>query len=242
MSLQCVILAGGEGTRMRPATNDLPKTMLSVGGKPFAHHQLSLLAQCGVERVLYSTGHKGQLIRDFVRNGRAWNLNVDWVEDGPTLRGTGGALRAAMDAGALEEEFLVLYGDSYLPIEMVPVEESFRRSGLPALMTVFHNRGQWDVSNVLLCGQRVELYDKLRRDARSASMEHIDYGLSVLTRDVIRQRIGAGERADLADVFHALSLEGQLAGHLATERFYEIGSAAGLAEFDALMRARAPHA
>jgi hypothetical protein len=70
-------------------------------------------------------------------------------------------------------------------------------------------------------------YDK--RDP-TPDMRWIDYGLSVLTPEAL-----AGEEADLADVLHRLSVEGRLAGFAATERFYEIGTAEGLAETEAFL-------
>src|SRR5437764_14635375 len=78
--MQCVILAGGLGTRMRPWTEKTPKTLLPVGDIPFAHYQLSWLAGHGVTRVVYSIAVLGEQVRDFVGDGRRWGLVVDYVE------------------------------------------------------------------------------------------------------------------------------------------------------------------
>jgi hypothetical protein len=69
-------------------------------------------------------------------------------------------------------------------------------------------------------------------EATLRRMTHIDYGLSVLSRDLIATHVGRGQAADLADVFRDLSLTGELAGYEVTERFYEVGSPAGIADFD----------
>src|SRR5882724_3079057 len=119
--MQCVILAGGLGTRMQPLTRRLPKTLLPVLGRPFAEYQLGWLADQGVRNVVYCIGFLGDQVRAFVGDGRRWRLRVDYVDEGSLLMGTGGALRLASDAGVLEPGFLVLYGDSYLPIEMAAV-------------------------------------------------------------------------------------------------------------------------
>ena len=79
------------------------------------------------------------------------------------LRGTAGALRLALDEGALEESFLVTYGDSFLPIDFAAVFRAFTACGKPALMTVFRNDGRWDTSNVIFDGRMVTLYDKQRQ-------------------------------------------------------------------------------
>ena len=69
--LQCVILAGGRGERMRPMTDSLPKTLIPVGGVPFADHQLDWLARNGVESVVYCIGYRGDLDSRVRRQRRA---------------------------------------------------------------------------------------------------------------------------------------------------------------------------
>lgn len=233
--MQCVILAGGLGTRMLPLTARVPKVLLPVCGQPFAHHQLSWLARQGVDEVVFSIGHQGSQIREYVEDGRRWSLSVKYVDEGNELRGTAGALRLALNQGVLADSFLVLYGDSFLPVPFLPVWQAFQQSGLPALMTVYHNAGQWDTSNVIFEDQRLILYDKTRRDPRSNAMRHIDYGLSVLHRSVLHSRVPEGIKMDLADVFYQLCLESCLAGFEVHERFYEIGSPNGLADLEAYL-------
>jgi len=230
--VQCAILAGGLGTRVAALAPSVPKALIPVGGEPFASHQLSLLSQAGIRRVVYCIGHRGDAIRDFVGGGDRWGLEVAYVEDGDILLGTAGALRRAFDAGALDPAFFVLYGDSYLPIDYRAVWHAFVSKGTPALLTVFRNAGRWDTSNVLFEGGRVVLYDKRREDPRSAQMVHIDYGLSVLTREVLTELVPSGACVDLADVYKALSLEGELAGHEVHQRFYEAGSPSGLEDLE----------
>jgi NDP-sugar pyrophosphorylase family protein len=234
--VQCVILAGGLGTRVAALAPSVPKALIPVAGEPFAAHQLSLLARGGIRRVVYCIGHRGDAIRGFVGSGERWGLEVTYVEDGETLVGTAGALRRALDAGALDPAFFVLYGDSYLPTDYRAVWEAFRAGETPALLTVFRNEGRWDTSNVLFESGQVVLYDKRREDPRSARMVHIDYGLSVLTRGVVERLVPSGARVDLADVYRTLSLEGQLAGHEVHQRFYEAGSPPGLRDLEAYLR------
>jgi NDP-sugar pyrophosphorylase family protein len=154
--------------------------------------------------------------------GERFGVELRYRYDPPDLAGTAGAVRAALDD--LGERFLVLYGDTYLRIDYAEVERASR--GHVALMTVLENGGAWDTSNARFEDGRV-FYDKR---APAPDMRWIDYGLSVLTPAAL-----SGEEADLADVFHRLSVEGRLAGYAATERFYEIGTAQGLEETDAFL-------
>jgi NDP-sugar pyrophosphorylase family protein len=227
---------------MAAAAPTIPKALIPVAGAPFAHHQISLLARSGVERIVYCLGHLGHLVEEFVGDGSRWGVKVSYVSDGERLRGTGGAIRGALDAGVLDPSFLVLYGDSFLPIDYRAVWNSFQQSMSPALMTVFRNEGRWDTSNVLYAEGRVLLYDKRRRDARAEQMVHIDHGLSLLTREVVAGDIPPGQPSDLADLFHVLSVRGDLAGFEVFSRFYEIGSPDGLRDLEEHLSRGAPRA
>src|SRR5439155_16903061 len=185
--------------------------------------QLHRLAAQGVDRVVYSVGYRGEMLRDHVGDGSRYGLRVTWVDEGSELRGTGGALRLALDRGALDDAFFVLYGDSYLPVCMSEVERAWGGSGARGLMTVMRNEGRWVASNVVFADGRVIVYDKSRPRELRAEMLWIDYGLSILTRPVIEELVPSEGSADLADTFRRLSLAGSLAGLEVRERFYEAG-------------------
>ena len=230
--MDALILAGGLGTRLGSLAEARPKALMTVAGRPFAHHQLSWLRDQGVTGVIYSVGYLGDQIREFVQDGAAWGLRVRYVDEGEHLLGTGGALRLAADAGVLPPRFLVLYGDSYLQIDLTDLWRSHLDSGLPATMAVHRNEGRWDTSNVVFEDGRLIRYDKRRPPDWVDRMHHIDYGVSVLERDLVTTEIPAGAVVDLATVQHRLSVEGLLHGYEVDERFFEIGTPAGLAELD----------
>lgn len=229
--MQCVILAGGLGTRMRPFTERIPKAMIEVAGYPFAHHQLSLLARQGIQRVVYCIGYRGTMLRDYVGDGGHYGLAVHYVDEGDRLRGTAGAIRFALDTGCLDQGFLVLYGDSYLPINASKVWRASDQGRRP-VMTILRNNGQWDRSNVRYCDGRPLYYNKGISDPSEAGMHYIDYGLSVLTQSSILDNVPSDCVVDLADVFHSLSVAGELTGFPVSQRFYECGSLAGLRDME----------
>jgi NDP-sugar pyrophosphorylase family protein len=161
------------------------------------------LADEGVEHVVYSVGYRADMIREALGSGERFGLRIDYVDEGDDLRGSGGALRLALDRGILPEQFFVLYGDSYLRVNLAAVEERWNDPGKPALMTVLRNAGRWDRSNAVLHDGGV-FYDK-RAAAGASDMEWIDYGLSVTRADVIDGWLPPGGRGDLADLFNMLS-------------------------------------
>lgn len=217
------ILAGGLATRLRPITEKIPKALIEVAGRPFIYRQLDYLRGQGIARVVLCTGYLGEQIEAVVRDGRAFGLDVGYSPDGPTLLSTGGTLKRALPL--LGERFFVLYGDSFLPCDFHEVQQAFVSSGRPALMTVLHNGDRWDKSNVLFRDGLVIEYNKR---APRLEMEYIDYGLGILSAEVLSAY--PAQPFDLAEVYHQLSLAGKLSGHEVHERFYEIGSHEGLKE------------
>jgi N-acetyl-alpha-D-muramate 1-phosphate uridylyltransferase len=228
--LPVAILAGGVGSRLGPITETLPKALVEVAGAPFVAHQLRLLRREGVERAVLCVGHLGEQIEQIVGDGGRFGVAVAYSFDGKVLMGTGGALRRALPL--LGDAFFVLYGDSYLDVPFGPIERAFREQQQPALMTVFRNEGRWDTSNVLFDGTRIVAHDKR---APHPDMRHIDYGLGILTAKALAGR-SADRPFDLSEVYAALAADGRLAGHEVTQRFYEIGTPAGLKETDQYLR------
>jgi len=206
--------------------------MVEVAGEPFIAHQLRLLVREGIGDIVLCTGYLGEMIEAFVGNGAAFGCRVRYSSDGETLLGTGGALRRALPM--LGETFWVMYGDSYLDISFAPVFQAYEASGLPALMTVFGNEGRWDTSNVEFAGGRILRYNKVDR---TPAMSYIDYGLGIVAAETMRSQ-APGAAFDLADLYRDLAQQGALAGYEVTQRFYEIGSPAGLAEADSYLRGR----
>lgn len=232
--LPVAILAGGLATRLRPITEKIPKALVEVAGKPFIFHQLDWLKRQKIEQVVLCVGYLGQMIREKVGSGKPWGIDIQYSFDGDKLLGTGGALRKALSV--LGDEFFVFYGDSFLPIDFLPVQKAFQASKKQALMTFLKNQGRWDRSNVEAHQGRLIAYNK--RQPTSA-MEHIDYGLGVLSRRALESWQGDSS-FDLADLYQALALQGDLAGHKVTHRFYEIGSKEGLVEAEKFLKSQLP--
>lgn len=238
IDMQCLVLAGGLGRRMRPATESLPKCLLPVVDRPFVDWQLAWLVAEQVDRVVLSIGYRGDLVRDHVGDGRRYGLEVDYVDEGDHLLGTAGALRLAVDLGKLDSTFLAIYGDSYLPLHLRAVEAEHAKRDAPVLMTVYRDPGRLERPNAVFEDGMVTRYEKGLAEP-PPEMRYVDYGLSVWRREVIEMMVPSGEVVDLAAVFTVLSRTGGLAGYEAHERFYEIGSSDGLRDLEMRLRAEA---
>ena len=230
--LPVAVLAGGLATRLGSLTKQTPKCLLEVSGHPFIHHQLRQLRDQGVSKVVLCLGYMGEQVAEVVGDGSAFGLEVAYSFDGPELRGTGGAIRRALPL--LGEAFFILYGDSWLECRYADVQSAFEAAGTLALMTVFQNEGKWDTSNIEYRDGRILAYDKVNRNP---AMHYIDYGLGVLDRRAMDVVPEAGAY-DLASVYQEMLRRGELAGFEVVERFYEIGSVAGLEETRAHLAGR----
>lgn len=219
------LLCGGLATRLRPLTEQIPKALVEIAGKPFIDRQLSLLKRKGIRHVVLCLGYMGSEIERIVGNGEHWGLTVEYSYDGEELLGTAGALKKARRY--LADPFWVLYGDSYLDFDYAAVSDYFERAGQDklGLMTVFANRNHWDKSNVIFENGQISLYDKSKQDPR---MEHIDYGAAILRTKVLD--LVPKYPYDLAFLYSQLVESGLMSGYEVKDRFYEIGSYEGIAD------------
>ena len=158
MTLPVAILAGGLGKRLGKKTINKAKALIDVAGKPFISRQLNYLRDQGIKEIVICTAHLGEQIKDYIGNGSKYNLKIFYSDDGDQLLGTGGSVKKA--CRILGENFFILYGDSFLPIDFSLVEKAFFQEKKPALMTVFKNLGQWDKSNAYLKDKCV-IYNKI---------------------------------------------------------------------------------
>ena len=220
MPLPVAILAGGLATRLGPITRTIPKALVDVAGQPFIVRQLALLREAGIEHVVLCVAHLADQIEAVLGDGRDFGIAVSYAHD--PLLGTGGALRSGLPL--LGDAFLVLYGDSYLRCDYQAIARAFEASGKRGLMTVYRNDGRYDASNVQYEAGRIVRYDKT---PGVPGMTHIDWGLGAL-RAAALAGYPDGGTLDLAVVYRDLLARGELLGYEVFERFYEIGSPAGL--------------
>lgn len=216
------ILAGGLATRLRPLTEKIPKSLIEINQEPFILHQLRLLKAQGINKLILCLGFLGEEIEALLGTGEEFGMELQYSYDGPQLLGTGGSLKKALPL--LDENFFVLYGDSYLPCNFKAVQDSFVEQRKPGLMTVFRNEGQWDKSNIEFSEEVIRVYDKVKQ---TPAMHYIDYGLGVFNKKAF-ELVPDEEVYDLALLYQDLLKQQQLAAFEVSERFYEMGSLAGI--------------
>lgn len=130
------ILAGGMGTRLRERSGDLPKPMVPVLGKPVLHHQIELCLKHGFTDIALLVQHRHEKISEYFGNGSKFGVKLSYViEEVP--RGTSGALHDALPL--LSDRFLVLYGDTFMDIDLVKLWNSHEVSGAVGTLLLHPN-------------------------------------------------------------------------------------------------------
>ncbi len=221
------ILAGGIGSRLHPYTLSKPKSLIEVAGKPFILHQIDLIKKQGLKHVVLCVGFLGEKIQGLLGDGSQMDISISYSFDGTFQLGTAGALKKALPS--LGDEFFVLYGDSYLEIDLSSISNMFEKRNKLGLITIYYNQNLYGKSNILFKNGRILKYQKHHKKEDAPDLEYIDYGISLFkcrTFDMVPQ----GQYCDLSYVFQNLIREEQLIAFEVEKRFYEIGSLSGLEE------------
>ena len=219
--MQAVILAGGLGTRLGELTRAIPKVMIPFHGRPFLYYFIKLLENQGIKDIVICAGYLGEQVRDFFGDGREIGVNIRYSEEGEKLLGTGGALKQARDM--LDSYFLVLNGDTYLPIDCHEVEDRYLQLGRKALMVVYNNEVDTGVKNNIALDndKMVVRYD---REGVSPELNYVEAGAVILRKEVL-DFVPEGVSISLEDgIYRYLIEQGELAAHIIKQRFYDIGT------------------
>jgi mannose-1-phosphate guanylyltransferase len=131
--MQALILAGGEGTRLRPLTSTVPKPVVSMAGRPFIAYMLDWLRAHGVDDVVMSCGHMAAAVREALGDGSREGLRLRYVDE-PRPLGTGGAAKHA--ERLLDRQFLMLNGDVLTDLDLTSVVQQHRRTGARATLAL----------------------------------------------------------------------------------------------------------
>lgn len=225
--LQAIVLAGGKGTRLYPLTKTLPKSMVLINGTPFLTYQIELLKKNNITNIVLCVGTFSDKIMDYYGDGSKFGITLKYsIENEDKLLGTAGALKNAQKL--LNDEFFVMYGDSYLPIDFCSVYNNFKSHDKLALMTVYKNENKFDKSNVGIQNDHVIIYDKSNQNS---SLEYIDYGLLVFKKRAL-DMIPEDQFVDMDFLIKNLISKRELIVYEVNERFYEIGSITGIKDFE----------
>jgi mannose-1-phosphate guanylyltransferase len=227
--MQALVLAGGEGTRLRPLTSTIPKPVVPLAGKPFIVYMLEWLRRHGVTEVILACGFMADDMRAVLGDGGALGLRLLYVEE-PRPLGTGGALKFAQDL--LEQRFLMLNGDVLTDIDLAAQLRQHESTGASATLALVQVTDPAAYGLVLLHDDRsVRAFLEKPGERAGGSGGNgaggpnlINAGVYVLERDVLQYISPAGTPSSIErDVFPRLVGKG-LFGHPASGYWLDIGT------------------
>lgn len=181
--MQAVVLVGGEGTRLRPLTNDMPKPALTLVDRPFLAYMVEWLAGHGVTEVVLACGFLPDVLREALGDESA-GVHLSYVAE-PERRGTAGAIRFAADAlgDALEDRFLALNGDVLTDLDLSALLRAHEERGARATLAL-HPVEDSAAYGLVSCDRDGEVLEFLEKTGESAPGE-INAGAYVLERSVL---------------------------------------------------------
>jgi NDP-sugar pyrophosphorylase family protein len=196
--------------------------MVPVHEKPFLSYQMELIRSFSTREVLLLVSYLGKQIEEYYEDGSKLGLKIAYSRE-QTPMGTGGALKNAEDK--LEKEFMVLNGDTFLPIDYVALIEYFHQSDKMGVITVYENSENIVPNNVIIGeANRVLSYDK----NNPVKMTHVDAGVMIFKKEVLKIIPRDKECSLEEEIFDSLIRIGELIAFPTSQRFYDMGSYKGL--------------
>lgn len=227
--MQVVILAGGLGTRLKPITEKIPKPMVLISNKPFLQYQLELLKSFAMDNFLLLVGYLGEQIEGYFGNGKKMGLSIKYSYE-KKLLGTAGALKNA--EGKIEEEFILLNGDTFLPIDYADLVACFHRSNKIGVIAAYLNSDKISRNNISIDDSNLVVdYD----NSNTRCMTHIDSGAVILKKEALagvplNQTCSLGET-----VYDKLIKNRELLAYVIKQKFYDIGTFEGLKRIEGVL-------
>lgn len=216
---KAIILAGGKGTRMKPHTNFLPKTMLRIQDKPVLEHNIELLKRHGIKDIIISIGYRGGKIKEYFGDGSQLGVNISYIEEKTPL-GTGGPLNLLK--GKIDDTFLLMNGDELKEIDLEDMFVFHRKNkGIATIaLTTVEDPSNYGVA--VMNGNKVMTFIE-KPSKQNAPSNLINAGLYILEPEVLRN-IPEGFFLIENDVFPRLASNEKLLGYVFSGQWYDTGT------------------
>jgi mannose-1-phosphate guanylyltransferase len=220
--VQALILAGGEGTRLRPLTSTMPKPVIPLVGRPFIGYMLEWLRGHGVDDVIMSCGFMADGVKAVLGDGSAFGVSLRYVEE-PHPLGTGGALKYAEDL--LDQRFFMLNGDVLTDIDLTAQMEQHERTGARATLALIDVEDPSAYGLVRLRPDRsvTEFVEKPGAD-EALNTNLVNAGAYILERNVLAEMAEAGTKISIERELFPTLVDNGLYGYEASGYWLDIGT------------------
>jgi|TARA_Y100000310_G_C20672673_1_gene811184 D-glycero-D-manno-heptose 1,7-bisphosphate phosphatase len=228
---QAVILAGGQGKRLRPLTDHLPKPMAPVNGKPFLDYLIHSVISVGINKILFLVGYKSEYI---ISRYSKINIFSSEFSIGSVNYKTGRRLLNAYKL--LDDYFLLLYGDNYWPLELDLMLDLYNCKNVNVTTTVFSNEngtGEYGYENNIFVRKNclVGEYDRKRKSKKTNG---IDIGYFIINKSELNSNIALNVSFE-ENILLPLIERNQLAAYVTNEQYYYITNLDTLKNFESVV-------
>ena len=215
---QAVILAGGLGTRLRPLTLTTPKPMVLINETPFLSYMFDLLKKNGIREVIILVGYLHEKIEEYFKDGRKFGMSLQYSFS-PIEAKTGTRLKKAKHL--LDDNFLLLYGDNYWPLNLSNLVDFYKKMKKKASVVAYHNTADITQHNMFIDTKGlVRIYDKSRT---AKKLNGLDIGFFLLEKSILTNL--PDDNFSFEEVIIPRLIEQkELAGFLTDEKYYALSN------------------
>jgi NDP-sugar pyrophosphorylase family protein len=219
---QAVILAAGKGVRWKPLTNELPKALIPLKGRPILEHTILYLKKFGINQIYLVIGHLGEKIREYFGGGESWGVNIVYIED-KKQKGTAPALKA-VEAVIRKETFLVWYVDEIAEIDLFDFAEFHKKHKATVTLALSSVADPKDLGIVKLQGTRIKEF--IEKPQKKVSSYIVNAGIFIAEPEIFKY-IKNSTKSLEKEVFPILAKENKLFGYLFAGKWFDIGTPRG---------------
>ena len=215
-----IFLLGGEGTRFRPITYELPKALLPIQGKTVPEHLFELFKKYGIKKFIFSLGYKAEKIKEYFGNGSKWNVEIHYViEDKPM--GSAGAIKLARKHVG-EGPFIVTNGDELKDIDIEHMFDFHKenKAKITVALTTVNDPSHYGVA-AMKGNNIMKFVEKPKKDEAPSNL--INSGLSIWESSVL-DKIPEGFSMYEKDVFPKYAEKGELYGYVFGGQWFDTGT------------------
>ncbi len=205
---QAFVLAGGKGERLRPLTNNIPKPLVKVRGKPILQYSVELLTEHGVKEIILGTGYMHEKIEEYFGAGKKFGVKILYSVEKEPL-GTGGALKATEKK--LESRFIMLNGDNIADYDFTAMAKEHERNSALATLALSRVKDVTSFGVAKLEGAKiVEFAEKPSKE--EAPSNWVNAGAYVIEKKAM-EFLPQGFNLIEKTMFPALARRGKLFGY-----------------------------
>lgn len=221
---QAVILAGGQGIRLRPFTYKNPKPMIPVNERPFLEHLVEMLKENGIKEIVLLSGYLSEKISNYFGDGSKFGVNIKYsvtpfLDENGKENESGKRLKNAEHL--LDDTFLLMYCDNYWPFQLEKLEKFYDEHKTDALVTIYSNKDNFTKNNTLVDNNGYVIkYDRSRKEK---NLNGVEIGFFIINKKILKLLPEHNSHFE-KDILPLLISQKQLSGYLTNHKYYSISA------------------